>query len=123
MERPERNALKKPFPARCTELIVVSVLLACSSAMGQISGQASSLPTAEQVINRNQDAFAGSIPQAKATTEPIELTIEDALQRGLRYNLGLYLADRVTQQSRASRLRALSDMLPVVNGSVAGGGR
>ena len=118
MERPERNALNKP--ALCAGLIVVSVLLTCSSAMGQTSGQASSaLPSAEQVINRNQDPFAGSIPQAKATAETLELTIEDALQRGLKYNLGLYLADRATQQSRASRLRALSDMLPVVNGSFA----
>ena len=120
MERPESSPPKKPRSAFWAGLIVVSVLLACSSAMGQSSGQASSsLPSAEQVLNRNHDAFAGSIPQAKATAETIVLTIEDALQRGLKYNLGLYLADRVTQQSRASRLRALSDMLPVVNGSFA----
>lgn len=120
MERPESNPPKKPRSAFWAGLIVVSVLLACSSAMGQSSGQASSsLPSAEQVLNRNHDAFAGSIPQAKATVETIDLTIEDALQRGLKYNLGLYLADRATQQSRASRLRALSDMLPVVNGSFA----
>ncbi len=120
MERPESNPPKKPRSAFCTGLIAVSVLLACSSAMGQSSGEASSsLPSAEQVINRNQDLFDGSIPQAKATAETIDLTIEDALQRGLKYNLGLYLADRATQLSRASRLRALSDMLPVVNGSFA----
>ncbi|MGA3316159.1 MAG: TolC family protein [Candidatus Korobacteraceae bacterium] len=120
MERPESNPPKKPRSARCVGLIAVAFLLACPSAMGQSSSQAlSSLPSAEQVLNRNQDPFAGSIPQAKATAETIELTIEDALQRGLKYNLGLYLADRVTQQSRASRLRALSDMLPVVNGSFA----
>jgi outer membrane protein TolC len=120
MERHESNPPKKPRSALCAGLIVVSVLLAWSSAMGQNSGQAlSSLPSAEQVLNRNQDPFAGSIPQAKATAETLELTIEDALQRGLKYNLGLYLADRLTQQSRSSRLRALSDMLPVVNGSFA----
>ena len=120
MERPESNPPKKPRSALCTGLIAVSVLLACASAMGQSSGEASSsLPSAEQVINRNQDPFAGSIPQAKATAEAIDLTIEDALQRGLKYNLGLYLSERATQLSRASRLRALSDMLPVVNGSFA----
>lgn len=120
MERPESNGLQKGPPALCAGLIAVTVVLAWSSAMGQSSGQAvTSLPSAEQVINRNQDPFAGSIPQAKATAETIELSIEDALQRGLKYNLGLYLADRATQQSRAARLRALSDMLPVVNGSFA----
>jgi outer membrane protein TolC len=120
MERPESNASKKVCPALCTGLIAVTVALAWSSAMGQSSGQAlSSLPSAEQVINRNQDPFAGSIPQGTGTTGTIDLTIEDALQRGLKYNLGLYLADRVTQQSRAAHLRALSDMLPVINGSFA----
>jgi outer membrane protein TolC len=120
MERPESNPHKKACAARYAELIAATVLLAWSSAVGQSSGQALySLPSAEQVINRNQDPYAGSIPQGKATADTIELTIEDALQRGLKYNLGLYLADRVTQQSRAAHLRALSDMLPVVNGSFA----
>ena len=77
----------------------------------------STLPTAEQVINRNQDPYLGSIPQGKATPEVLDLTIEDALDRALKYNLGLYLAARVTEQSGAAHLRALSDLLPVVNGS------
>jgi outer membrane protein TolC len=120
MERPESYAPKKTGPAFCIGLIGITFLLAAGSAVGQSSGQdLYSLPSAEQVINRNQDPFAGSIPQGKATPETIELTIEDALQRGLKYNLGLYLADRVTQQTRASHLRALSDMMPMVNGSFA----
>jgi len=77
----------------------------------------STLPTAEQVVNRNQDPYAGSIPQGKATAETIDLTIDGALDRGLKYNLGLYLTARATEQARAAHLRALSDLLPVVNGS------
>src|ERR1035437_4755655 len=89
MERPKSNAPKKACPALYAGLIAVTVLLAWSSAMAQSSGQAlSSLPSTEQVLNRNQDPFAGSIPQGTTTTETIELTIEDALQRGLKYNLG-----------------------------------
>jgi outer membrane protein TolC len=120
MERPESNLSKKTCSALCAGLIGVLILTGGYPAAAQSSGQALySLPSAEQVINRNQDPFTGSIPQGKATAGTIELTIEDALQRGLQYNLGLYLADRVTQQSRAAHLRALSDMLPVVNGSFA----
>jgi outer membrane protein TolC len=78
-----------------------------------------SLPSAEQVIQRAQDPYSGSIPQGKASSETIELTIEDALDRGLKYNLGLYLSERATEQTRASRLRALSDLMPVINGSFA----
>ena len=56
------------------------------------------------------------MPQGKATSEVIELTIEDALDRGLKYNLGLYLSERATDQTRAERLRALSNLMPVING-------
>ena len=96
----------------------ISVLLACSALWGQ-AGTAglSSLPTAEQVVNRNQDPYAGSIPQGKATPEVLDLTVDDALDRGLKYNLGLYLAARVTEQAGASHLQALSALLPVLNGS------
>jgi outer membrane protein TolC len=69
------------------------------------------------VINRNQDPFLGSIPQGKATPAVLDLTFDEALDRGLKYNLGSYLAARVTEQASASHLLALSDLLPVVNGS------
>ncbi len=76
-----------------------------------------SLPSAEQVIQRPQDPYTGSIPQGQATPQVIELTIEDALDRGLKYNLGLYLSARATEQSRAAHLQALSKLMPVINGS------
>jgi outer membrane protein TolC len=98
--------------------IGIIVLQACCALWGQSGiGGLATLPTAEQVINRNQDPNLGSIPQGKATAEVLDLTIDDALDRGLKYNLGLYLAARVTEQAGAAHLTALSDLLPVVNGS------
>jgi outer membrane protein TolC len=98
--------------------IGTTVLIACCASWGQSGTQGlSTLPTAEDVINRNQDPYLGSIPQGKATPGTLDLTIEDALDRGLKYNLGLYLAARVTDQASAAHLRALSDLMPVVNGS------
>ncbi len=70
------------------------------------------LPTAESVINRNTDPYAGSIPQGKATAEPIDLTVEDALDRGLKYNLGFFLSNQTTAEARAARLQSLSELLP-----------
>ncbi len=75
------------------------------------------LPSAEQVINRNTDPFAGSIPQGKATNTVLDLSLEDAVDRGLKYNLGLYLSEKNTDISRAARLRSLSDLLPQINTS------
>ena len=95
-----------------------TVLITCVVSWGQSGiGGLSNLPTAEQVINRNQDPYAGSIPQGKATPEVLDLTIDEALDRGLKYNLGLYLAARASEQASASHLQALSDLLPVLNGS------
>lgn len=94
------------------------LLFSAGLATAQVSGDGlSSLPTAEQVINRNQDPFAGAIPQGKATGTVIDLTLEDALNRGLKYNLGLYLSEKSTDVSRAARLRSLSDLLPNINTS------
>ena len=90
---------------------------------GLASGQTSSpgltsLPSAEQVIQRAQDPYLGSIPQGQATKEVIDLTVQDALERGLKYNLGLYFSERATEQTRAERLRALANLMPVVNSAV-----
>src|SRR5271157_4755481 len=117
-ERAQYSARTVVFRTLRATIIGATALLACWPSWGQTGiGGLSTLPTAEQVINRNQDPFAGSIPQGQAKGEVLDLTVEDALDRGLKYNLGLYLAARVTEQSSAARLRALSDLLPVVNGS------
>jgi outer membrane protein TolC len=81
-------------------------------------GITTNLPSPEEVIQRNTDPYSGSLPQGKATTETMDLSVEQALDLGLKYNLGLYLSDRATAQARAARLRALSQILPNVNGSV-----
>jgi len=76
------------------------------------------LPSPEQVIQRNTDPFSGSLPQGKAAGGVMDLSIDQALDMGLKYNLGLYLSDRVTEQARAARLKALSDLLPNVSGAI-----
>lgn len=119
MERPESNSPQYSFRFGW---IVVSfaavVLLSSSLLLGQTASPGlTSLPSAQQVIQRQTDPYSGSLPQGKATGETIDLSIQDALDRGLKYNLGLYLSERATEQTRADRLRALSNLMPVVNGA------
>jgi outer membrane protein TolC len=118
MEQKESKAILHAYLAVRRFLKPAILLLltgGLAAAQSQIPGL-TSLPSAEQVIQRTQDPYSGSIPQGKVSPEPIELTIEDALDRGLKYNLGLYLSSRATDETRAARLRALSDLLPVLNG-------
>jgi outer membrane protein TolC len=60
----------------------------------------------------------GSVPQGTATTGVISLSISEAIDRALKYNLGPVIAERETRISTAERVRALSDLLPKVNVTV-----
>src|SRR5664279_4129928 len=120
MKRMRRNFFTHASGASRNAVFVAATLfLSCGFAWAQVTGGSSlsPLPSAESVINRNTDNFAGSIPQGKATNEIIELTIDDALDRGLKYNLGLYLSDQTTAEARAARLQSLSALLPNVSGT------
>jgi outer membrane protein TolC len=50
---------------------------------------------------------------------PIDLSLADALDRGLKYNLGLLLSEQGSAQVRAARARALSQLLPNINAHIS----
>jgi outer membrane protein TolC len=60
---------------------------------------------------QSQNPYLGSVP-SKNTGGRIELSFKDALNRGLRYNLGLIETNQASADVRAERLRALSTLLP-----------
>src|SRR5262245_23178607 len=59
------------------------------------SGQSSAPVTASGSVNtlnssvQTEGAFQGSVPAGAATTEPLLLPLDDAVRRGLAYNLGM----------------------------------
>jgi outer membrane protein TolC len=107
------------FAAKLSVIATLSVLFAGANVLAQVADQSglTPLPSAQSVINRNTDPYAGSIPQGTATDQVIDLTVLDALDRGLKYNLGLYLSNQSTAESRAARLQSLSNLLPNINGA------
>lgn len=58
-----------------------------------------------------QNPFLGSAPQ-KPVPGVLALSLQDALQRGLRYNLGLLLTNQGQRQAEGVRLAARSRLLP-----------
>ena len=66
------------------------------------------------VATQRQNPYLGSVP-AKATNGTVEISLQDAIDRGLRYNLGLVESNLASADVRASRLRALSALLPQVS--------
>jgi outer membrane protein TolC len=63
--------------------------------------------------------FRGSTPSGTASSTPLALTLDDAIQRGLQFNLGLLESQAASQTARADRIQALSSLLPQVTGTLA----
>jgi outer membrane protein TolC len=63
--------------------------------------------------------FQGSVPSENRVPGVLALTLEDAIQRGLRQNLGLVLGDLDTHLAQADRLRSLSALLPNLTARVS----
>ncbi|HMF74175.1 MAG TPA: TolC family protein [Bryobacteraceae bacterium] len=64
-------------------------------------------------------SFQGSVPQGTASATPLALTLQDAIERGLKANLGLLTSEQSSNEVRAQRLRALAGLLPKVDGKLS----
>lgn len=97
-------------------------LLAVSASAQQLSGGTSSLnvpQSLDQLLSAgNQSPFSGSVPSDKLKPGVMDLSVDDAINRGLRYNLGIVLSGQATAQAKAARLKELSNILPQINGSL-----
>jgi outer membrane protein TolC len=65
-----------------------------------------------------QSQFQGSVPTGTLSPVPLPLTLRDAIDRGLRTNLGFLVSGSASDSARGERLRALSALLPQVTGAV-----
>src|SRR5580692_13087227 len=66
-----------------------------------------------------QTEFQGSVPTGVASPTPVALTLQDAIDRGLRTNRGLVVSGQASESARGERLRSLSALLPQVTGAVS----
>ena len=60
-------------------------------------------------------SFQGSVPMGEVSAQPIELSLDDAIQRGLKTNLGMILSGTQTAAARGQRLSELQALLPEVD--------
>jgi len=66
-----------------------------------------------------QSPFSGSIPSGQATATTLELSLPEAFQRALKYNLGSIESEQNTRAARAVRLRSLNALLPDLTGRIS----
>ena len=60
----------------------------------------------------SQNPYLGGVPAGKLSATPVALSLEEAVARGLKQNLGGVLATDVVSDARGQRWQALSELLP-----------
>jgi outer membrane protein TolC len=70
-----------------------------------------------QAVGPTAQSFQGSIVKGEATDQALDLSLDDAIQRGLKANLGVILSGTQTQSARGQRLSDLQALLPSVDAS------
>jgi len=70
-------------------------------------------------LSSGQNPFAGSVPQGKVSSEALPLSFLDAINRGLKNNLGVLLQSNATLTARGQRWKELGDLLPNLSAQVS----
>ena len=84
--------------------------------MAQSSPGSPSAPSVS--VPGTQNSFQGSAPEGTATPDVLQIDFKEAIDRGLRNNLGLLLAGDQTQMARGERWKELSELLPNISGRI-----
>jgi outer membrane protein TolC len=63
-------------------------------------------------------SYSGSVSTGTATADTLSLTLDDAVQRGLKTNLGLLLSNTQTASARGQRLQDLQALLPSIDANI-----
>jgi outer membrane protein TolC len=104
-----------------TKIILLIVLVAAATAFARAQTAAlatSSAPAGAPALatsvaaGSNSSSFFGSVPVGRATSTVMPLTLQEAIERGLKTNLGILLSEQSSRAARGARWEALSHLLP-----------
>src|SRR5436305_3428848 len=70
-------------------------------------------PSAQATQNLNP--YLGSVPDQRVVEGELRLSLQDVVERGLRFNLGLIDSEQAGAGVRAERRRALAELLPQIS--------
>jgi len=97
---------------------VVFVFIVVWLALTNIQSQSTGVTSPAASVPASQNPYLGSAPEGKATAEVLQIDFTDAIERGLRNNLGVLLADDQQQSSRGQRWHELAELLPNLNARI-----
>ena len=84
-------------------------------ATGLITAATATAQTGEGQFGGSTSPFMGSAPKAEVSATPIQLSVKEAVERALQFNLGLLLQEEAVKDAHGARWRALSELLPDIS--------
>ncbi|MGC1158697.1 MAG: TolC family protein [Acidobacteriaceae bacterium] len=84
-------------------------------------GGSVSVPTGPLLVPQppvDNSTYQGSVSDGKLTPGVLPLSLDDAIQRGLRLNLGMILTTQNTLSARGAKLEQLQSLLPTASATV-----
>lgn len=99
---------------------VVLSLSACFGALTIAQAQTATGTTGSAVqvtipTSLSQEGFTGSVPSGELSAQPLPISFLEAIDRGLKQNLGLLLSADNNLSSRGERWKELSNLLPNID--------
>ena len=103
----------RKYPKQFIPLAALA-LVAGAMASGELIAQ--QLPTSVpgQSAGPTAGSFQGSVTSGQATAQVLDLSLDEAIQRGVKNNLGAILSGTQTAAAKAQRLSQLQPLLPDV---------
>lgn len=95
--------------------LALAAVLCASAAMGALRLAAQTVPSTGVSTAPTAQSYQGSVTAGEASAEPLALSLDDAMQRGLKNNLGAILSNTQTADARGQRLSQLQSLLPEVD--------
>src|SRR5215467_12593197 len=127
----DARASKKRYPGEKVNMRTPSLLVAfflfltAIHSVAQLPGSGAppasdrQAPEVVPATPQSLDAFSGSGTVDKLVPGVVQLSLLDALDRGLKHNLGLLLSHEQTELARAQYRRQLSALLPNISGNAS----
>jgi outer membrane protein TolC len=102
----------------CAGCLVLGLALLAGGWIAGTELIAQTLPSAQPAAApQSASSFQGSVTTGEVSAQPVDLTLEDAIQRGLKNNLGVILSGTQAASARGQRLSQLQSLLPSVDAS------
>ena len=106
---------------RIAYVVITAIFCGAMFAAGQSNvtvGGMASYAGSQSPTSIQGTVLSGSVPSGPASNEVLHLTLRDAINRALRYNLGTIESGENVTTARGERLIALSNLLPQVSAGV-----